>query len=137
MTQYGNNVTNYGYNNNTSYIVEFNPNNGRLTMSNEEKSWMLLGEHNNYSFSDASKMEIIYDESNKKWYLQKKGVKMQAGNTWQIRSQMLNMEVTPQNTEGLSKRMLPTKAIYRKPNRQLRDTLVFQRTDSLRNSHKE
>ncbi len=34
-------------------------------MSNEEKSWMLLGEHNNYSFSDASKMEIIYDESNK------------------------------------------------------------------------
>lgn len=100
MTQYGNNVTNYGYNNNTSYTVEFNPNNGRLTMSNEEKSWMLLGEHNNYSFSDESKMEIVYDESNKKWYLQKKGVKMQTGNTWQIRSQMLNMEVTPQNTEG-------------------------------------
>ena len=100
MTQYGNNVTNYGYNNNTSYTVEFNPNNGRLTMSNEEKSWMLLGEHNNYSFSDESKMEIVYDESNKKWYLQKKGVKMQAGNTWQIRSQMLNMEVTPQNAEG-------------------------------------
>ena len=61
---------------------------------------MLLGEHNNYSFSDASKMEIIYDESNKKWYLQKKGVKIQAGNTWQIRSQILNMEVTPQNAEG-------------------------------------
>ena len=57
-------------------------------------------EHNNYSFSDASKMEIIYDESNKKWYLQKKGVKIQAGNTWQIRSQILNMEVTPQNAEG-------------------------------------
>ena len=43
---------------------------------------------------------MYYDESNKKWYLQKKGVKMQAENTWQIRSQMLNMEVTPQNTEG-------------------------------------
>lgn len=94
------NITSYGGNNNTSYTVEFNPNNGRLTMSNEEKSWMLLGEHNNYSFSDESKMEIVYDESNKKWYLQKKGVKMQTGNTWQIRSQMLNMEVTPQNTEG-------------------------------------
>ena len=94
------NITSYGGNNNTNYTVEFNPNNGRLTMSNEEKSWMLLGEHNNYSFSDASKMEIIYDESNKKWYLQKKGVKMQAGNTWQIRSQILNMEVTPQNAEG-------------------------------------
>ena len=85
------NITSYGGNNNTNYTVEFNPNNGRLTMSNEEKSWMLLGEHNNYSFSDASKMEIIYDESNKKWYLQKKGVKIQAGNTWQIRSQILNM----------------------------------------------
>ena len=96
----GSNVLDYGGDNNTSYVVEFNPNDGRLTMSNEEKSWMLLGDHNNHSFGDDSKMGIVYDENSAKWYLQKKGVSMQAGNTWQIRSQILNMEVTPQNMEG-------------------------------------
>lgn len=96
----GSNVLDYGGDNNTSYMVEFNPNDGRLTMSNEEKSWMLLGDHNNHSFGDDSKMGIVYDENSAKWYLQKKGVSMQAGNTWQIRSQILNMEVTPQNMEG-------------------------------------
>lgn len=93
-----NNITSFGGNGNTSYTVEFNPGNGVLTMSNEEKSWMLLGDHNNHAFGDDSKMTIVNEGS--KWYLQKKDVKMQAGNTWQIRSQILNMEVTPQNVEG-------------------------------------
>lgn len=92
------NIISYGKDGNTSYTVEFNPDNGVLNMSNEEKSWMLLGDHNNHAFGDDSKMTIV-NEGNK-WYLQKKDVKMQAGNTWQIRSQMLNMEVTPQNVEG-------------------------------------
>lgn len=92
------NITSFGWNGNTSYTVEFNPDNGVLNMSNEEKSWMLLGDHNNHAFGDDSKMTIV-NEGNK-WYLQKKDVKMQAGNTWQIRSQILNMEVTPQNVEG-------------------------------------
>lgn len=94
----GTNITSFGWNGNTSYTVEFNPDNGVLKMSNEEKSWMLLGDHNNHAFGDDSKMTIVNEES--KWYLQKKDVKMQAGNTWQIRSQMLNMKVTPQNVEG-------------------------------------
>ncbi|WP_294554609.1 SusE domain-containing protein [uncultured Bacteroides sp.] len=94
------NVTFYGGNSNTSYTVEFNPNDGRLTMSNEEKSWMLLGDHNGHAFNNDSKMAIVYDNNDAKWYLQKKDVAMQAGNTWQIRSQILNMEVTPQNIEG-------------------------------------
>lgn len=94
----GSNILNYGGNGNTSYTVEFNPDNGVLKMSNEEKSWMLLGDHNNHAFGYDSKMTIVNDGS--KWYLQKKNVKMQAGNTWQIRSQMLNMKVTPQNVEG-------------------------------------
>lgn len=92
------NITSFGWNGNTSYTVEFNPDNGVLKMSNEEKSWMLLGDHNNHAFGDDSKMTIVNDGS--KWYLQKKDVNMQAGNTWQIRSQMLNMKVTPQNVEG-------------------------------------
>lgn len=94
----GTNITSFGWNGNTSYTVEFNPDNGVLNMSNEEKSWMLLGDHNNHAFGDDSKMTIVNEGS--KWYLQKKDVKMQAGNTWQIRSQILNMEVTPQNVEG-------------------------------------
>lgn len=94
----GTNITSFGWNGNTSYTVEFNHNNGVLKMSNEEKSWMLLGDHNNHAFGDDSKMTIVNEGS--KWYLQKKDVNMQAGNTWQIRSQMLNMEVTPQNVEG-------------------------------------
>lgn len=100
LTNHGsdNNITSFGWNGNTSYTVEFNPDNGVLKMSNEEKSWMLLGDHNNHAFGDDSKMTIVNEGS--KWYLQKKDVKMQAGNTWQIRSQILNMEVTPQNVEG-------------------------------------
>lgn len=94
-----NNVTAYGTNGNTSYTVEFNPNNGYLSMDNEEKSWMLLGDHNNFAFNDAAKMAIWYDTDNNQWYL-KSNVEMEAGDTWYISSQIRNMKVTPADVSG-------------------------------------
>lgn len=96
----GSNITIYGDNNNTSYWVEFNQNTGLLTMTNEEKSWMLLGDYNNYSYGDDSKMGIVYDEQAGIWCLKKADVEMQAGDEWYICSQILNQKITPETIQG-------------------------------------
>lgn len=101
LTMYGgSNITTYGVNNNTSYWVEFNQNTGLLTMANEEKSWMLLGDYNNYSYGDNSKMEIVYDERVGIWCLKKADVEMKAGDKWYICSQVLNQKITPETIQG-------------------------------------
>lgn len=101
-------VTDYGYDGNTSYLVTFNPNDGRLSMENEEKSWKLLGDFNGYS-SYASDMIIRFDDVEKEWYLTTEKVveeekvnyvEMKAGDEWLIRSQIRSLEVLPSNTEG-------------------------------------
>lgn len=101
-------VTDYGYDGNTSYLVTFNPNDGRLSMENEEKSWKLLGDFNGYS-SYASDMIIRFDDVEKEWYLTTEKVveeekvnyvEMEAGDEWLIRSQIRSLEVLPSNTEG-------------------------------------
>ena len=107
MTKNGGNVTQYG-GENTSYLVTFNPNNGKLSMDNEEKTWKLLGDFNGYS-SYASDMIIRFDDVEKEWYLTTKKVveeekvnyvEMKAGDEWLIRSQIRSLEVLPSNTEG-------------------------------------
>lgn len=96
----GGNIESFGHNNNTCYQVEFNQNNGMLTMSAEEKSWMLVGNHNNNSFGDDAKMEIVFDEHASKWCMKKENVTMQAGNKWNICSQVLNQKITPEGIQG-------------------------------------
>lgn len=107
MTKNGGNVTQYG-GENTSYLVTFNPNNGKLSMDNEEKTWKLLGDFNGYS-SYASDMIIRFDDVKKEWYLTTEKVveeekvnyvEMKAGDEWLIRSQIRSLEVLPSNTEG-------------------------------------
>ena len=107
MTKNGGNVTQYG-GENTSYLVTFNPNNGKLSMDNEEKTWKLLGDFNGYS-SYASDMIIRFDDVEKEWYLTTEKVveeekvnyvEMKAGDEWLIRSQIRSLEVLPSNTEG-------------------------------------
>lgn len=98
-------VTQYG-GENTSYLVTFNPNNGKLSMDNEEKTWKLLGDFNGYS-SYTSDMIIRFDDVEKEWYLvpeigeeKVNYVEMKAGDEWLIRSQIRSLEVLPSNTEG-------------------------------------
>lgn len=107
MTKNGGNVTQYG-GENTSYLVTFNPNNGKLSMDNEEKTWKLLGDFNGYS-SYTSDMIIRFDDDEKEWYLTTEKVveeekvnyvEMKAGDEWLIRSQIRSLEVLPSNTEG-------------------------------------
>ena len=102
----GSNVTESGRDGNTSYLVTFNLNNGKLSIENEEKSWKLLGDFNGYS-SYASDMIIRFDGVEEEWYLvpeigEKKVnyVEMKAGDEWLIRSQIRSLEVLPSNTEG-------------------------------------
>lgn len=99
------NVTQYG-GENTSYLVTFNPIDGKLSMDNEEKTWKLLGDFNGYS-SYASDMIIRFDDVEKEWYLvpeigeeKVNYVEMKAGDEWLIRSQIRSLEVLPSNTEG-------------------------------------
>lgn len=100
-------VTQYG-GENKSYLVTFNPNNGKLSMDNEEKTWKLLGDFNGYS-SYTSDMIIRFDDVEKEWYLTTEKVveeekvnyvEMKAGDEWLIRSQIRSLEVLPSNTEG-------------------------------------
>lgn len=100
-------VTQYG-GENKSYLVTFNPNNGKLSMDNEEKTWKLLGDFNGYS-SYTSDMIIRFDDDEKEWYLTTEKVveeekvnyvEMKAGDEWLIRSQIRSLEVLPSNTEG-------------------------------------
>ena len=107
MTKNGGNVTQYG-GENKSYLVTFNPNNGKLSMDNEEKTWKLLGDFNGYS-SYTSDMIIRFDDVEKEWYLTTEKVveeekvnyvEMEAGDEWLIRSQIRSLEVLPSNTEG-------------------------------------
>lgn len=99
------NVIQYG-GENTSYLVTFNPIDGKLSMDNAEKTWKLLGDFNGYS-SYASDMIIRFDDVEKEWYLvpeigeeKVNYVEMKAGDEWLIRSQIRSLEVLPSNTEG-------------------------------------
>lgn len=100
------NVTQYGGDNNTSYLVTFNPDNGILIMDNEEKTWKLIGDYNNYSSYNCD-MIVKYDDKEREWYLvpeigeeKLNYVKMTAGDEWLIRSQIRSLEVLPSDVEG-------------------------------------
>lgn len=106
MTKGGDDVTQYGGNNNTSYLVTFNPANGKLNMDNEEKTWRLIGDYNNYS-SYGCDMIVKYDEAESEWYMvpeigeeKLNYVSMEAGDEWLIRSQVRSLEVLPSDVEG-------------------------------------
>lgn len=102
------NVTQYGGDNNTSYLVTFNPDNGKLIMDNEEKTWRLIGDYNNYSSYNCD-LIVKYDETEGEWYLvpevevgeeKLNYVNMKAGDEWLIRSQIRSLEVLPSNVKG-------------------------------------
>ena len=99
-------VTEYGNDNNTSYLVTFNPDNGKLIMDNEEKTWRLIGDYNNYSSYNCD-LIVKYDGTEGEWYLvpevgdeKLNYVNMKAGDEWLIRSQIRSLEVLPSNVEG-------------------------------------
>lgn len=100
------NVTQYGGDNNTSYFVTFNPDNGKLIMDNEDKTWRLIGDYNNYSSYNCD-LIVKYDGTEGEWYLvpeigeeKLNYVNMKAGDEWLIRSQIRSLEVLPSDVEG-------------------------------------
>ena len=107
MIQGGANVTEYG-GENTSYLVTFDSQEGKLIMDNEEKTWRLIGDYNNYSSYNCD-LIVKYDETEGEWYLvpevevgeeKLNYVNMKAGDEWLIRSQIRSLEVLPSNVEG-------------------------------------
>ena len=71
---------------------------GMLYMSNEEKSWYLSGDFNNWSRPSADqRLELKSDDS--KYWLEGKA-EIKAGQKWQIISEVRRMLVTPENIEG-------------------------------------
>ena len=96
---YDNNVTSYGSNDNTSYLVTFSPSTGKLKMENEEKRWKVIGDFNDYSLY-GDEMDILRDKNNE-WYVHPHSdVELKAGEEWIIKSFMNGFEILPSDVEG-------------------------------------
>ena len=96
---YDNNVTSYGSNGNTSYLVTFSPTTGKLKMENEEKRWKVIGDFNDYS-SYGDEMDI-YRDNNNEWYAHPHSdIELKAGEEWVIKSFMNGFEIRPTDVEG-------------------------------------
>lgn len=71
---------------------------GVLYMSNEEKTWYLSGDFNNWSRPSADQRLDLKNDDTKYWL--EDAAEMKAGQRWQIISEVRRMLVTPENIEG-------------------------------------
>lgn len=71
---------------------------GVLYMSNEEKTWYLSGDFNNWSRPSADQRLELKNDDTKYWLEGKAEIK--TGQRWQIISEVRRMLVTPENIEG-------------------------------------
>lgn len=69
---------------------------GMLYMSNEEKSWYISGDFNNWT--RPSERLVLKSDDSKYWLEGKAEIK--AGQRWQIISEVRRMLITPENIEG-------------------------------------
>lgn len=91
------NITGYGQSSYT-FRVKMEYNNDRLYMSNEEKSWYLSGDFNNWSRPSADQRLELKNDDTKYWL--EDAAEMKTGQRWQIISEVRRMLVTPENIEG-------------------------------------
>ena len=91
------NIKGYGQSSYT-FRVKMEYGNNRLYMSNEEKSWYLSGDFNNWSRPSADQRLELKNDDSKYWLEGKAEIK--AGQRWQIISEVRRMLVTPENIEG-------------------------------------
>lgn len=91
------NITGYGQSSYT-FRVKMEYNNYRLYMSNEEKSWYLSGDFNNWSRPSADQRLELKNDDTKYWL--EDAAEMKTGQRWQIISEVRRMLVTPENIEG-------------------------------------
>lgn len=69
---------------------------GMLYMSNEEKSWYISGDFNNWTRPNE---RLVLKSDDSKYWLED-AAEMKAGQRWQIISEVRRMLVTPENIEG-------------------------------------
>ncbi len=91
------NITGYGQSSYT-FRVKMEYNNDRLYMSNEEKTWYLSGDFNNWSRPSADQRLELKNDDTKYWL--EDAAEMKTGQRWQIISEVRRMLVTPENIEG-------------------------------------
>lgn len=89
------NIRGYGQSSYT-FRVKMEYNNDRLYMSNEEKSWYISGDFNNWTRPNE---RLVLKSDDSKYWLEGKA-EIKAGQRWQIISEVRRMLVTPENIEG-------------------------------------
>ncbi len=89
------NITGYGQSSYT-FRVKMEYNNDRLYMSNEEKSWYISGDFNNWTRPNE---RLVLKSDDSKYWLEGKA-EMKTGQRWQIISEVRRMLITPENIEG-------------------------------------
>ena len=89
------NIRGYGQSSYT-FRVKMEYGNDRLYMSNEEKSWYISGDFNNWTRPNE---RLVLKSDDSKYWLEGKA-EIKAGQRWQIISEVRRMLVTPENIEG-------------------------------------
>lgn len=89
------NIRGYGQSSYT-FRVKMEYNNDRLYMSNEEKSWYISGDFNNWTRPNE---RLVLKSDDSKYWLEDTA-EIKAGQRWQIISEVRRMLVTPENIEG-------------------------------------
>ena len=89
------NIRGYGQSSYT-FRVKMEYNNDRLYMSNEEKSWYISGDFNNWTRPNE---RLVLKSDDSKYWLEGKA-EIKTGQRWQIISEVRRMLVTPENIEG-------------------------------------
>lgn len=89
------NIRGYGQSSYT-FRVKMEYGNDRLYMSNEEKSWYISGDFNNWTRPNE---RLVLKSDDSKYWLEGKA-EIKAGQKWQIISEVRRMLVTPENIEG-------------------------------------
>lgn len=89
------NIKGYGQSSYT-FRVKMEWENDMLYMSNEEKSWYISGDFNNWS--RPSERLVLKNDDSKYWLEDE--AEMKAGQKWQIISEVRRMLVTPTDVEG-------------------------------------
>lgn len=89
------NIKGYGQSSYT-FRVKMELGNDMLYMSNEEKSWYISGDFNNWTRPNE---RLVLKSDDSKYWLEGKA-EIKAGQKWQIISEVRRMLVTPENIEG-------------------------------------
>lgn len=95
LTGYQDNIRGYGQSSYT-FRVKMEYGNDRLYMSNEEKSWYISGDFNNWTRPNE---RLVLKSDDSKYWLEGKA-EIKTGQRWQIISEVRRMLVTPENIEG-------------------------------------